>query len=98
AVLDIDHFKLYNDRYGHLAGDEVLCVVAGLLGEYARRPLDLAVRLGGEEFALLVLDEPPISVAHRMEQLRLDLQTMNLKHEASLTAPCVTISIGVAQM
>lgn len=98
AVLDIDHFKLYNDRYGHLAGDEVLCVVAGLLGDYARRPLDLAVRLGGEEFALLVLDEQPISVAHRMEQLRLDLQAMNLKHEASLTAPCVTISIGVAQM
>jgi GGDEF domain-containing protein len=55
-LCDIDHFKAYNDSYGHQAGDRALERVGGLLLDAARRPLDMAVRLGGEEFALLLYD------------------------------------------
>lgn len=54
AILDIDHFKSFNDRFGHAAGDLALCKVADVLRGAARRPMDLAARIGGEEFALLL--------------------------------------------
>lgn len=98
ALIDIDHFKLYNDLYGHQAGDEVLRLVGQLLGQYARRPLDLAVRLGGEEFALVAYDEDVPSLRARMEKLLVDLHALNLAHDASPTAPYVTISVGLAQV
>lgn len=98
ALIDIDHFKLYNDLYGHQAGDEVLRLVGQLLAQYARRPLDLAVRLGGEEFALVAYDEDVPSLRARMEKLLVDLHALNLAHDASPTAPYVTISVGLAQV
>lgn len=98
AVIDIDHFKLYNDLYGHQAGDEVLRLVGNLLADYARRPLDLAVRLGGEEFALVAYDEDVQSLRKRMEKLLIDLHGLNLAHDASPTAPYVTVSVGLAQV
>ncbi|MBU1304150.1 MAG: GGDEF domain-containing protein [Alphaproteobacteria bacterium] len=54
AMIDIDHFKLFNDNFGHAAGDDALCVVADAIRNAARRPMDMATRLGGEEFALLL--------------------------------------------
>lgn len=98
AIIDVDHFKLYNDLYGHQAGDEVLRKLSGLLADYARRPLDLAVRLGGEEFALVAYDEDVESLRKRMEKLLIDLHGLNLAHDASPTAPYVTLSIGLAQV
>lgn len=98
ALIDIDHFKLYNDLYGHQAGDEVLRLVGQLLADYARRPLDLAVRLGGEEFALATYDEDLQSLRQRMEKLMVDLHALNLAHDASPTAPYVTVSVGLAQV
>ena len=98
ALIDIDHFKLYNDLYGHQAGDEVLRQMGNLLAQYARRPLDLAVRLGGEEFALVAYDEDVQSLRKRMEKLLVDLHALNLPHDASPTAPYVTVSIGLAQV
>ncbi|WDQ99894.1 GGDEF domain-containing protein [Devosia sp. J2-20] len=56
AIIDIDHFKAFNDRNGHAAGDIALCQVASVIHQAARRPMDLAARLGGEEFALLLYD------------------------------------------
>lgn len=97
AIIDIDHFKLYNDLYGHQAGDEVLRKLSVLLADYARRPLDLAVRLGGEEFAMVAYDEDVASLRTRMEKLLIDLHGLNLAHDASPTAPYVTLSIGLAQ-
>jgi diguanylate cyclase (GGDEF)-like protein len=98
ALIDIDHFKLYNDLYGHQAGDEVLRLVGNLLARYARRPLDMAVRLAGEEFALAAYDESVDSLRARMEQLLIDLHGLNLALDASVTAPYVTVSIGLAQV
>lgn len=98
AIVDIDHFKLYNDLYGHQMGDEALRLVGNVLDEYARRPLDLAVRLGGEEFAIVAYDEEVETLQKRMEKLMVSLHALNLPHDASPTAPYLTVSIGLAKV
>ena len=95
-LCDIDHFKAFNDRYGHQAGDKVLECVGGLLRMAARRPLDMAVRLGGEEFAVLLYDTDCKQAREYAEALRESLQELAIEHRASDTAATVTMSIGVA--
>lgn len=95
-LCDIDHFKAYNDRYGHQAGDTVLERIGGLLNEAARRPLDMAVRLGGEEFALLLYDIDGAEALQRAEVLRKSLEQLAIEHSGSDTARIVTLSIGVS--
>ena len=95
-LLDVDHFKLFNDRYGHLAGDGCLRVIASQLAATARRPGDLAARYGGEEFLLLMprTDRAGgLSVAERVRKLVLDLA---IAHEGSRNLGIVSVSIGVA--
>ncbi|MDH4565955.1 GGDEF domain-containing protein [Pseudomonas sp. BN414] len=95
-LCDVDHFKAYNDRYGHQAGDQVLQQVARVLEDTARRPLDMAVRLGGEEFAVLLYDIGEQEARRCAEKLRAALEGQSIRHEASPTAPVLTMSIGVA--
>jgi diguanylate cyclase (GGDEF)-like protein len=95
-ICDIDHFKLYNDRYGHQGGDVVLTRIGHLLASAGRRPLDMSVRLGGEEFAVLFYDISAAEAHERGEALRAALEQLQIAHEASTTAPIVTLSIGVA--
>jgi diguanylate cyclase (GGDEF)-like protein len=95
-LCDIDHFKAYNDHYGHQAGDNVLQRVGSLLQDAARRPLDMAVRLGGEEFAVLLYDIEADQARQHAEALRQTLQTLDIEHAGSDTAPMLTMSIGVA--
>lgn len=90
---DIDHFKRYNDCYGHQAGDETLQRVAFLFEDAARRPLDMAVRLGGEEFALLLYGSNTDDARERAEALRSRLQAMFIEHAASPSG-VVTLSLG----
>ena len=97
ALVDVDHFKAYNDRYGHQAGDEALRQVALLLGQQARRPLDLAVRMGGEEFALFAYGDDAASLGARLQQLIDGLRALAIAHAASPTAPWLTVSVGIAQ-
>jgi diguanylate cyclase (GGDEF)-like protein len=95
-MVDIDHFKKYNDHYGHLAGDECLRRVAGVLGQCVRRAGEVVARYGGEEFVMLL---PGADMAHACETAQKCLDRMRdeaLTHIASPTAPYVTISIGVA--
>ena len=98
ALIDIDHFKAYNDHYGHQAGDRCLIAVAQVLGKAARRHLDLVARFGGEEFVLLL----PRSTLEGAEQITNDLrrqvQALNVHHEASPTATNITISAGLAHL
>ena len=95
-ICDVDHFKLYNDRYGHQAGDAVLQKIGQLLAGAGRRPLDMSVRLGGEEFAVLLYDISAAEACQRAEQLCGALEQLQIAHAASTTAPVVTLSIGVA--
>jgi diguanylate cyclase (GGDEF)-like protein len=95
-LCDIDHFKAFNDRYGHQAGDLVLQRVGQVLADAARRPLDMAVRLGGEEFALLLYDIPEAEARQRADDLRMALEALNIAHAGSETAAVVTMSVGVA--
>ncbi|MFX1678513.1 diguanylate cyclase [Mitsuaria sp. CC2] len=97
-IVDVDHFKSYNDHYGHPAGDECLRAVAGALASVAQRPGDQLGRLGGEEFALL-LPETPLTGAIDVAQGALRAVRMRaLPHAASPTAAHVTVSIGVAAL
>lgn len=95
-LCDVDHFKAYNDRYGHQAGDTVLQRIGEVLIGCARRPLDMAVRLGGEEFAVLLYGASEREARERAEVLRHEVQALGIAHEGSLTAEEVTLSIGVS--
>lgn len=95
-LCDVDHFKAYNDRYGHQAGDGVLQRIGEVLAASARRPLDMAVRLGGEEFAVLLYGASEREAKERAEVLRESVQALGIAHEGSLTADEVTLSIGVS--
>ncbi len=97
VILDLDHFKLYNDHYGHKAGDRALQQVALVLEHYAARPMDLAIRLGGEEFGLLSYADDAQALKLRMQHLLAQLQGLQISHEFSPTATCLTASIGIAQ-
>jgi diguanylate cyclase (GGDEF)-like protein len=92
ALFDVDHFKEYNDHYGHGAGDEALRKVALVLREHARRPTDLAARYGGEEFVLLAPDSPHFE--QLLEQIRCAVADLKLPHAYSSTAEFVTVSGG----
>ena len=96
AVLcDVDFFKAYNDRYGHLAGDDVLQRVAGAISDGLRGG-DVAYRYGGEEF-LVVLPEQSIEAATAIaDRLRRSVEGLGVPHEAGTRAGVVTISAGVA--
>ncbi len=95
-LCDIDHFKAYNDHYGHQAGDTALQRVGALIEQAARRPLDMGVRLGGEEFALLLFDIGAEEARRRAEALRLALVELNIAHQGSDSASMLSMSIGVA--
>lgn len=98
AIFDIDHFKLYNDHYGHNTGDEALRQFASLLQRFAQRPMDLAVRLGGEEFALIIYGMPASKILPHLQQIQTALAELELPHNASPTAQHVTVSMGAASI
>ncbi|MCP4091331.1 MAG: diguanylate cyclase [Gammaproteobacteria bacterium] len=95
---DIDDFKIYNDTYGHIAGDECLCAIASAITKKASRPSDLTARYGGEEFAVILPDTKLKAAARIAESIRQAIVDLNIPHEKSETSSCVTISIGVATM
>ncbi len=97
-LIDIDHFKAYNDRYGHPAGDECLRRVAASLRETAARPGDSVARYGGEEFVAVLADTDGAGARVLAERMRVAIEKLRVEHAASTTAPHVTLSLGVATM
>jgi diguanylate cyclase (GGDEF)-like protein len=95
-LCDVDHFKAYNDRYGHQAGDLVLRALGQVLEYAARRPLDIAVRMGGEEFAVLLYGMNKDQAMSHAEAMRMALLDLAIAHDRSLTASVVSMSIGLA--
>lgn len=97
-ILDIDHFKLYNDEYGHLEGDNCLKRVASVISLSFRRPADLVARYGGEEFAVIMPETEPANAFRLAEHIRENIEKLGIPHKASPTAEHVTISIGISSM
>jgi diguanylate cyclase (GGDEF)-like protein len=97
-LVDIDHFKLYNDHYGHPAGDATLVQVAGAMRRAAGRTQDLVARYGGEEFAILLPQLDAHGATGVARRLMAELDHMAIPHAASPTAPHLTASMGIACM
>ncbi|QGZ38753.1 PAS domain S-box-containing protein/diguanylate cyclase (GGDEF)-like protein [Pseudoduganella flava] len=98
VVLDVDHFKLYNDTLGHAGGDVCLRQVAQAIGTHALRVTDLAARYGGEEFVLLFAETDLDAAANLAESIRAHIEELRLPHPKSPTSAWITVSIGVATM
>lgn len=95
-MIDIDHFKLYNDHYGHQAGDVCLQQVSAAMKRCASRPQDMLARYGGEEFILLLPQEGPDGTEVVANRILEEVRKLALPHAASPTTPQVTLSMGLA--
>lgn len=94
-MIDVDHFKAYNDHLGHLAGDDALRAVAACIKANCSRASDMAARFGGEEF-VMILPGTPLAGAEKVAQkLRQDVMDLALSHPKSALGQIITISIGV---
>lgn len=97
AMFDVDHFKLYNDKYGHQHGDQCLRAIAEVIGAHARRPGDIAARYGGEEFALLTPATDGAAAASIAQAVCDRVAALGLPHEES-SYGIVTLSIGIGAL
>ena len=95
-MLDVDHFKTYNDTYGHQAGDECLVQVATALQSELRRPADLIARYGGEEFILVLPNTDSDGAKIIGEKIRSAIESLAIEHAQSTVSNTVTISAGLA--
>ena len=96
VVIDVDHFKLYNDTLGHAAGDACLRKVAAALQSHALRPTDIAARFGGEEFVLLFAETSAETALKLAESVRAHIESLELPNPRSSTSSWLTVSVGVA--
>jgi diguanylate cyclase (GGDEF)-like protein len=97
-LLDVDHFKVFNDTYGHIAGDDCLRSVATVIRNTIKRASDLAARYGGEEFAIILPDTNLTGAVAVAESLRQGIISLNIPHRASGVAAMVTASFGVVSV
>lgn len=95
-MIDIDNFKMFNDTYGHLAGDQCLKSVADVIKEVAKRPGDYVARFGGEEFVALLSNTTEKGASIVAEEIRVKIENLGIRQEGLETV--VTISLGVAAM
>lgn len=94
-ILDIDYFKLYNDNYGHLLGDETIKQVASILNNSKKRTTDLVARYGGEEFACIL---PNTSISEALDVancLKNNVENLAIPHAYSKVSDYITVSLGV---
>ena len=96
AMIDIDFFKLYNDHYGHISGDECIKVIAQAIQNMMRGPEDFCARYGGEEFAIILPNTEIDGARHVLEEIRMAIMLLEITHGHSSVAPVVTISIGAS--
>ena len=98
AMIDIDHFKEYNDHYGHPAGDQCLRAIAPIIEDSSQRPLDFAARYGGEEFVLLLPGCNTRRAKDILDDLRRNVIASVIEHSASPTSALLTVSAGVSSL
>jgi len=95
ALIDVDHFKKFNDRYGHIRGDECLRTVAGAIQSVGRRTTDLVARYGGEEFVIILSGTDRKAAEALGRRVVSSVAGLKIPHEDSPVAPVVTISLGM---
>jgi len=96
VMVDIDFFKAYNDTYGHIAGDDCLKLIAKMLEGMPKRGIDIVVRYGGEELALVLPDTDEQGAAIVAEKVRSSVEELGIEHKQSSVSNYVTVSVGVA--
>lgn len=94
-IMDIDHFKEYNDTYGHQAGDVAIKIVAKILKTFAKRATDMAFRLGGEEFGILCSGISKIDALHLAQSIIESIENEKIEHKKSKTNEYLTVSMGI---
>jgi len=94
-LLDVDFFKLYNDTYGHVAGDECLRRIASTLRGIVKRATDLVARYGGEEFAIILPETDQAGAVKVGERILMQVRELAMRHEMSPVNEFVTVSIGI---
>jgi diguanylate cyclase (GGDEF)-like protein len=94
-MIDVDHFKAFNDRYGHPAGDACLRAVAQAIQSTSLRPADLAARYGGEEFVVMLPHTPRAGAEHVASRVLDAIEGLAIAHEKSPTSQHVTVSVGI---
>lgn len=97
-LIDIDYFKLYNDHYGHQAGDHCLIEVAQTAEKQIKRPADLFARYGGEEFVVILPNTDMTGAIAVAELIQQSIHELKIPHAASKVSPNVTISLGIASL
>jgi len=95
-IIDIDHFKMINDNYGHQKGDECLKKIAAALLKVAKRAGDIVARYGGEEFIIVLPETNSKGASNLAEKIRKHVESLQLIHEKSTINDYVTISLGCA--
>lgn len=95
-LIDVDHFKMFNDRYGHLEGDDCLRDVAQALLKTPRRPMDFVARFGGEEFAVVLPDTDMEGAKLLAESMRKAIEDLKIPHAGNSSCGHVTVSVGIA--
>jgi diguanylate cyclase (GGDEF)-like protein len=95
-MCDIDHFKAYNDTYGHASGDECLRKVAQTIEQTLERPGDFCARYGGEEFVVILADTSQKGAMHIAEKIRLNILDLQIIHKKAYPLPLISLSLGVA--
>ncbi|WP_157995358.1 GGDEF domain-containing protein [Peristeroidobacter soli] len=96
VLIDVDHFKAYNDCYGHQAGDVTLRRIAECLQSLVRGPLDVLSRYGGEEFVAMLYDVDTDQAVALADRVRRGVHELGMEHRGSRTSATITISVGVA--
>lgn len=94
AMLDVDYFKLYNDNYGHAAGDKVLVNISAVFSTMLARPNDYIFRVGGEEFIIIFNGRTAEASKQYLDKIRQTVNNLGIAHEYSKVDSCITVSIG----
>lgn len=95
-IIDIDHFKLFNDEFGHIEGDKCLKAIATIIDSSKRRERDFAARYGGEEFLLLLPFTDLVGAKLVAQELIQNVQNRNIKSAKNASHPVVTLSVGIS--
>jgi diguanylate cyclase (GGDEF)-like protein len=97
-ICDVDFFKLYNDQYGHLAGDDCLRLIAQSIKSQVKRSSDFAARYGGEEFAIILPETNKTGALNIAESIREGIRQLKIPHASSAVDEYVTLSLGVSTL